>query len=150
MESGAIIRRSLSGRTGAIWPRLSQARSPCRACTMAALHSGFAHTVLADDARNILVYSRDLGDAHVYVLVNRSDKAQSVDLSTEQVDRNARLIDWLDATQAAVRPAPATPEGRPQIEPISGTAPAVVVRNGRASVNLKPWGAMILAPADAK
>jgi len=117
---------------------------------LAALHSGFAHTVLADDARNILVYSRDLGDGHVYVLVNRSDKAQSVDLSTEQVDRNARLIDWLDATQAAVRPAPATPDGRPQLEPISGAAPAVVVRHGRASVNLKPWGAMILAPADAK
>jgi maltooligosyltrehalose synthase len=117
---------------------------------LAALHGGFAHTVLADDARNILVYSRDLGDEHVYVLVNRSDKAQSVDLSTEQVDRNARLIDWLDEKQAAVRPAPSTPAGRPQIEPISGAPPAVVVHNGRASVNLKPWGAMILAPAGAE
>jgi glycosidase len=117
---------------------------------LAALHSGFAHTVLADDARNILVYSRDLGDEHVYVLVNRSDKAQSIDLFTEQFGRNARLIDWLEATQATVRPAPATPDGRPQLEAISGAVPAVVVRHGRASVNLKPWGAMILAPADAK
>jgi cyclomaltodextrinase / maltogenic alpha-amylase / neopullulanase len=117
---------------------------------LAALHSGFAHTVFADDARKILVYSRDLGDEHVYVLVNRSDQAQSVDLSTGQVDGNARLIDWLDATQAAVRPAPATPDGRPQLEAIPGAAPAVVVRHGLASINLKPWGAMILAPADAK
>ncbi len=117
---------------------------------LAPLHSGFAHTVLADDVRNILVYSRDLGDEHVYVLVNRSEKAQSVDLSTEQVDRNAHLIDWLDATQAAVQPAPATPDGRPHLEAIPGAAPAVVVRHGRASINLTPWGAMILAPADAK
>ena len=139
---------------------------------LAPLHSGFAHTVLADDARNILVYSRDLGDEHVYVLVNRSDNVQSVDLSTEQVDSNARLINWLDETQAAIRPAPATPDsllpmdgrggeaalspapatpdGRPQIEAIPGAAPAVVVHNGRASVSLPPWGAMVLAPADAK
>jgi glycosidase len=117
---------------------------------LAPLHSGFAHTVLADDPRNVLAFSRDLGDEHVYVLVNRSDKAQSVDLPTEQADRNARLIDWLDATQAAVRPAPATPDGRPQIEPIPGAVPAVQVHNGRATVNLKPWGAMILARADAK
>jgi glycosidase len=117
---------------------------------LAALHSGFAHTVLADDARNILVYSRDLGDEHVYVLVNRSDKAQSIDLSTQRMCRNARLIDWLDATQAAVRPAPGTPDGRPQLEVIPGVAPAAVVRHGRASINLKPWGVMILAPADAK
>ena len=103
---------------------------------MAALHSGFAHTVLADDARNILVYSRDLGDAHVYVLVNRSDKAQSVDLSTEQVDRNARLIDWLDATQAAVRRAPATPEGRPELQPFPARPPrSWCVMAGRRSTS---------------
>lgn len=117
---------------------------------LAALHSGFFHTVLADDARNLLAYSRDLGDEHVYVLVNRSDKCQSVDLSSAQVGRNARLIDWLDAAQAAIRTAPTTRDGRPQIEPIPRAVPAVEVRHGRASVSLKPWAVMILAPADAR
>jgi glycosidase len=115
---------------------------------LAPLHSGFAHTLLADDARNILVYSRDLGDNHVYVLINRSNEAQSVDLSISPGDTNDRLIDWL--TQTVVRPASTTANGRPQIEAISGATPAALVHNGHALVNLKPWGAMVLAPADAK
>ncbi len=114
------------------------------------LHSGFAHTLLADDARNILVYSRDLGDEHVYVLINRSNEAQSVDLSTAPTDPNARLIDWLDETEAVARPAPAAANGRPQIEALSGVTPTALVHDGHALVNLKPWGAMVLAPADAK
>ena len=93
---------------------------------LAPLHSGFAHTLLADDARNILVYSRDLGDDHVYVLVNRSNEARSVDLSTAATDTNNRLIDWLDETQAVVQPAPTTADGRPHIEAISGTRPAAL------------------------
>jgi glycosidase len=117
---------------------------------LAPLHSGFAHTLLADDARNILAYSRDLGDDHVYVLVNRSNEAQSVDLSTVPNDTDVRLINWLDETQAVVRAASATADGRPQIEAIPGATPAAVVHSGHALVNLKPWAAMVLAPADAK
>jgi cyclomaltodextrinase len=117
---------------------------------LAPLHGGFAHTLLAADARNILVYSRDLGDDHVYVLVNRSNESQSVDLPTAPTDANARLIDWLDKTQAVVRPAPPTADGRPRIEAMSGASPAAVVHNGHVLVHLKPWGAMVLAPAKAK
>jgi cyclomaltodextrinase len=115
---------------------------------LAALHSGFAHTVLADDARKILVYSRDLGDEHVYVLVNRNDKVQSVDLAVGPSDKDAAMIDWFDSTQAAVQAAPANAaDGRPTITPIPGAAPAVVSHQGKATVTLRPWGTMILAPA---
>jgi glycosidase len=117
---------------------------------LAPLHSGFAHTLLADNARNILGYSRDLGDDHVYVLINRSNEAQSIDLSTAPADTHDRLIDWLDETQAVVPSAPARADGRPQIEALSGKTPAVLVHNGHALINLKPWGAMVLAPADAQ
>lgn len=117
---------------------------------LAALQSGFVHTVLADDAHKILVYSRDLGEEHVYVLVNRSDEACSIELPIGRADQETRLIDWLDSTQAVVRYTPEAATDRPQIEPISGAVPTVVTRNGMASVNLKPWGAMILAPANAK
>ena len=113
------------------------------------LQSGFVHTVLADDAHNVLVYSRDLGDEHVYVLVNRSDEARPVDLSIAPADKTTYLIDWLDVTQAAVHYAPDEATDRPQIQPVPGAVPAVVTHNGVASINLKPWGTMILAPADA-
>ena len=114
----------------------------------AALQTGFAHTVLADDARNILVYSRDLGDAHVYVLVNKSASAQSVDLPIGPSMTDSSMIDWLDPAEAVVQNAPATaPDGRPQIQAVSGAKPAVVSHKGKATVSLKPWGTMILAPA---
>src|ERR1035438_6348331 len=56
----------------------------------AALQTGFAHTLLADDARNLLAYSRDLGDAHIYVVVNKSDTPQSVDLTIGPPDKDYR------------------------------------------------------------
>ena len=116
----------------------------------AALQTGFAHTVLADDARNILVYSRDLGDTHVYVLVNRSATAQSVELPLGPIQADSSLIDWLDPAEAAVQNAAAnTPDARPAIRAISGVKPAIVSHKGKATVSLKPWGTMILAPADA-
>jgi hypothetical protein len=115
-----------------------------------ALETGFAHTVLADDARNVLVFSRDLGDAHVYVLVNRSATAQSVDLPIGPAKADSSLIDWLDPAEAVIQSAPATsPDGRPRIQVAAGAKPAVVSHNGKATVSLKPWGTMILAPAGA-
>ena len=117
----------------------------------AALETGFAHTVLAEDARNLLVYSRDLGDSHVYVLVNRSATEQSVELPLGPPDADSAMIDWFDPAEAAVKAAPASAvDGRPEIQVVSGAKPAVVSRKGKATVSLKPWGTMILAPAGAK
>ena len=117
----------------------------------AALQTGFAHTVLADDARTLLVYGRDLGDDHVYVLVNRSADPQSVDLRLGPPSTDLSMIDWLDPAEATVQDAPAgVPDGRPLIQAISGARPAVVSHHGKATVSLKPWGTMILAPAGAK
>jgi len=117
----------------------------------AALQTGFAHTVLADDARNLLVYSRDLGDDHVYLLVNRSAEPQSVDLRIGPPKTDLSMIDWLDPAEAMVQDATAgVPDGRPLIQAISGARPAVVSHDGKATVSLKPWGTMILAPASAK
>ena len=116
----------------------------------AALQTGFAHTLLADDARNLLAYSRDLGDAHIYVAINKSETAQSVDLTIGPPDKDYAMIDWLDPAQAVVQNAAAkTPDGRPQIQAVSRVKPAVTAHKGKATISLKPWGAMILAPASA-
>ena len=115
------------------------------------LQTGFAHTVLADDARNLLVYSRDLGDAHVYVLVNRSATEQSVELPIGPPDADSAMIDWFDPAEAAIKAASGNvTDGRPEIQAVPGASPAVVSHKGRATVSLKPWGTMILAPAAEK
>jgi glycosidase len=117
----------------------------------ATLQTGFAHTVLADDARSLLVYSRDLGDGHVYVLVNRSSTEQSVAFPIGPPDADSAMIDWFDPAEAAVKAVPGNVmDGRPEIQPVPGAKPAVVSHKGEATVSLKPWGTMILAPAAAK
>ncbi len=117
----------------------------------AALQTGFAHSVLADDARNLLVYSRDLGDSHVYVLVNRSATEQSIELAIGPQDADSAMVDWLDPAEAVVKaPSANAIDGRPEIQAIPGAKPAVVSRKGKATVTLKPWGTMILAPAEAR
>jgi glycosidase len=114
------------------------------------LQTGFTHTVLADDARNVLVYSRDLGDSHVYVLVNRSGEMQSLDLPLGPATADSAMIDWLDPAQTVVKTDSASArDGRPQIQTVPGVKPAVVSHNGKATVSLKPWGTMILAPTGA-
>jgi glycosidase len=117
----------------------------------ATLETGFAHTVLADDARNLLVYSRDLGDAHVYVLVNRSAVEQSIELPIGPPDADSAMIDWFDPAEAMVKEASGNvADGRPEIQAIPGAKPAALSHKGKATVSLRPWGTVILAAAEVK
>jgi hypothetical protein len=107
--------------------------------------------VLADDARNLLVYSRDLGDAHVYVLLNRSAAEQSFELPMGPTDADSAMVDWLDPAEAVVKETSGNvSDGRPGIQAIPRSKPAVLSHKGKATVSLKPWGTMSLAAAEAK
>jgi hypothetical protein len=71
----------------------------------------------------------------------------------KKYDRDAfsELTTPVDPAEAIVPDAPAgVPDGRPLMQAISGARPAVVSPDGKATVSLKPWGTMILAPAAAK
>jgi hypothetical protein len=98
----------------------------------------------------LLVDSRDLGDAHVHVLLNRSAAEQTIDIPVEPRDADSAMIDWYDPDETIIRSSPSNvSDGRPDIEAVAGAGPAVVSR-GNATVSLKPWRTMILAPAQAK
>ena len=117
----------------------------------AALQTGFVHMLLADDARSLLAYSRDLGGAHVYVVVNRGATEQTIELPIGPPAADSAMIDWLDPAEAEVKAiAGKVTDERPEIEAIPGAKPAVVSHQGKATVTVKPWGTLILAPADAK
>ncbi len=112
------------------------------------LQTGFLHILVADDARGVIGYSRDLGDAHVYVLANKSAAPQTVEFALAQADSNAALVDWLDAAAVSVVPGVAgAPDARPVAQPIAGGKASLMAHNGKATVTVKPWGAMILARA---
>ncbi|HSV14910.1 MAG TPA: alpha amylase N-terminal ig-like domain-containing protein [Tepidisphaeraceae bacterium] len=103
-----------------------------------ALQTGFFHPVLIDNARGEYVYARDLGSQHVYVVLNRNSRAQTVEFLAG--DHDAKLIDWLSAAQSDVN---APNDGRPIVE-LNGNANSLDAPGGRASVQLKPYGAAIL------
>jgi len=84
------------------------------------------------------------------VLVNRSGAGQSIDLPIGPANADSAMIDWFDPNQAVVHDASVSAkDGRPQIQPVAGAKPPVVSHNGRATITLRPWGTMILAPAGA-
>jgi hypothetical protein len=82
-------------------------------------------------------------------MVNRSAAAQSVELPIGPPAANASMVDWLDPAEAVLDAASTAPDARPRIHAVSAVKPAVVSHNGKATVFLKPWGTMILAPAGA-
>jgi glycosidase len=105
---------------------------------------GFAHTVLADDQQGVYAFSRDLGNQHVCVIVNRSPDPHTQKLSFGPADRDVPLMDLLDPNEARVNPMAGGPDARPTIQPIAGAAPAATAQHGSTSVTLPPWGAMVL------
>jgi glycosidase len=108
------------------------------------LQLGFAHTVLADDQGGGYAFSRDLGNQHVCVIVNRSPDPHTQKLSFGPADRDVPLMDLLDPNEARVNPMADGPDARPTIQPIAGAAPAATAQHGSTSVTLPPWGAMVL------
>jgi glycosidase len=116
---------------------------------LTALQLGFAHTVAADDAQGVYAFSRDLGNDHICVIVNRSDEERTEQLKFGPADKDADLINWLDPSEANLSDlAPDQPDSRPTITAIDGAAPAAIAHHGSVTVTLKPWDAMILSTPD--
>jgi glycosidase len=117
---------------------------------LTALQLGFAHTVVADNQTGVYAFSRDLGNDHICIVVNRSNSEHTEELNFGPPDRDVALIDWLDRRQIRLSSAaPDDPTGRPTITPIEGARSAAVARHGSVDVTLGPWGAMILSTPDA-
>jgi cyclomaltodextrinase len=107
-----------------------------------ALQTGFFHPVQIDNARGTYVYARDLGDQHVYVVLNHNSREQTVEFKA--ADHDAKMIDWLSAAQGDVRPASTQQvDGRTTVE-LNANANPIDAPGGRVSLSLKPFGAAIL------
>ncbi|HEV7298551.1 MAG TPA: alpha amylase N-terminal ig-like domain-containing protein [Tepidisphaeraceae bacterium] len=108
-----------------------------------ALREGFYVPVVADDENNVLVYRRSKGDQHVYVVVNRSDQEQQIDVPLAASDHGKTLVNWLDEKQANVK----MPEGN-----VTERATVSAIDNGGAvaagetlKVTLPAYGTAVLS-----
>ncbi len=108
-----------------------------------ALQHGFFRTLIADDETGVLAYARDLDNRHVYVVINRSAETRVVEIELAQGDHGAKMIDWLDAKQAAVRvDAVDEAAGRPRLMPVAG---AGRVTGPVMTIELEPYGSAVLS-----
>lgn len=104
-----------------------------------ALRTGFYHPVRIDDARGTYVFARDLGDQHVYVVLNHSARKQTVEFKA--ADRDTAFVDWMSAAQADVKNT--SSEDRPTVE-LNPSANPLNAPNGVLAVPMQPWGAAVL------
>jgi len=114
-----------------------------------ALQLGFAHTVVADDGTGVYAFSRDLGNDHICVIVNRSPVERIKQVAFGPADKDVWLVDWLDPAETRVSATSAAQaDSRPEISAIDGASPAAIARHGVVTLTVKPWGAMILPSSD--
>ncbi len=109
-----------------------------------ALRDGMFVPVVAHDDQNVLAYRRSNGKQNVYVVVNRSGEERNVEVPLAEMDHDAKLVNWLDESQAKLNPAKAEePTARP---PLSATGEKTLSPvDGKLTVTLPPWGTAVLA-----
>jgi glycosidase len=109
-----------------------------------ALQTGFFHPVKIDDAKNIFVYSRDLGDQHAYVVINRSSESAAVTFAP--TENASRFVNWLDPAAVSIsrvvdgstdRPEAAIADARRVLEP----------EHHKLTVHLRAWGSAVITAA---
>jgi glycosidase len=103
------------------------------------LREGFFHGVLCDDAAGVYAFARDLGGRHAYVVLNRSSENRTVSVPVEP--DQAKLFDWMDDAQAAVRESVAD---RPMVE-LKPDAAGIPVAGGKFTITLKPFASAVVA-----
>jgi glycosidase len=101
-----------------------------------ALQAGFFRPVKMDDERGIFAFARELNDQRVYVVINRSAQAQSVEIPV----KGDSFVDWMSPAQVEL----ATADGRLPTVSLSKEAKKFSAVNGSLTVELKPFGTSVL------
>jgi hypothetical protein len=115
-----------------------------------ALRTGMYQTLLTDDANDIFAFTRTLGKDVVAVVINNSANDQSVAVPAP-FPNNSRVVDLLN-TPAELYDAPMARVGFPQFSKsatvhairVSPSATALIVRDGKLTLNLAHKSAAIL------
>ena len=106
-----------------------------------ALQLGFFRPVKINDANGIYVFSRDLGNQHVYVLLNHSDHQQTIDFSPAESD--TQYMNWLDSTQTVLTQPDDHKTLRPELS-LAAHAQPMELRQHTFSLPMQAWGTAIV------
>ena len=102
-----------------------------------ALQTGFFRPVTMDDAKGVFSFARDLGDQSVYVVVNRSDKPQTVQIPV----KSGSFVDWMDSAQVKL----VTADSALPTVMMSKDAKKLAAVDGMLKIEMKPYQAAVLS-----
>jgi glycosidase len=105
-----------------------------------ALQTGMFTPLVMDDSRGIFVFARELKSERVIVAINRSNQKQTIDVPFATAPT---CVNWLDSTQAQLKPASDIPQARADMAASGDGAP---VDHGTLHLSLDAYGTAILSP----
>jgi glycosidase len=104
------------------------------------LSLGFFHAIHVDDPRGVYAFQRDLGDAHVYVVVNRSDQQRKITLPVSDAN-GTKLINWLDEKQSTI----VGTDGGSERPVLRAKGAGVAVNGGKILITVEPFESAMLS-----
>ncbi|HTV49329.1 MAG TPA: alpha-amylase family glycosyl hydrolase [Phycisphaerae bacterium] len=113
------------------------------------LQTGFYGQFISENSKNVFAFHRDLGNQHVYVIINRGPHTESVTIPIFASDTGRELLNYLDPNQLnLVYPDPRDPQGRPVLIPVDGST-GYATDSNTLSLQIPPWNTFILAQYSA-
>ncbi len=109
-----------------------------------ALQTGLFHPVKIDDAKSVFVYSRDLGDQHAYVIINRSGEPSAVTFTPSE--SASRFVNWLDPLAVSISKSAADGTDRPDAA-IADASRVLEPEHHKLTVHLRAWGSAVITAA---
>ena len=107
-----------------------------------ALQLGFFRPVKIDEADGAFVFSRDLGDQHVYVILNHTNHAQTIDFLP--ANSGDEFVNWLDPNQAVMSELGEQSPARPGIS-VAPHVHALELKGQKLSVPTAAWGVAVVS-----
>ncbi len=110
------------------------------------LRTGFYRPVQLDDVRNTLVYARDLGRHHAWIVLNHADHEQTINFSVGTAD--TKLINWLADGSSSKLDFTDAIDSRPGLT--NPAEPTLTAASGNVQLTLPAYGTAILSEATLK
>ncbi|HEV2296199.1 MAG TPA: alpha-amylase family glycosyl hydrolase [Tepidisphaeraceae bacterium] len=112
--------------------------------TLEPLRTGIFRTLLADDAAGVVAFARESSEGRVIVVINRSERAQRVEVPLGNGLSSDPIVNWLDPPHVELVVAGSGSVARPILRVKPDAQPIKV--KATATISLPPYGTAVLAP----
>ena len=112
-----------------------------------ALRTGLYRPVYASDSQNVFAFVRELNNQHVYVILNRNKKTQTISIPVSPDDNGKQLVDLLGKDQVSLVMDQNNPAARPTLS-LNKKATSIVPLGNKMTVKVPSFGTAIIVQKD--